>query len=263
MTTDDSQNFGHSSTPVEPLKPSRELKIDGNISADDIESWKAFCSQPMHTRLLQLHWIARNRSELAVLWTYCEHHRRTATLGEKYYRKDSRLTIDMRLSSRLHCNQRGVARSINTLLEEGVLCKKEHVDNVIRKLWLNWPVLALRLKTKLPDQQVLQLNWLADNRAELCVLSILVQQWTDNSCVVDGVRSAPFVKVTLKTVKPFADEFGVTTNAKSVERAAAKLSEAGLIELSDQGVMNKARFSPTCYSAITTLLTTNFENELW
>lgn len=263
MTTDDSQNFGHSSTPVEPLKPSRELKIDGDISANDIESWKAFCSQPMHTRLLQLHWIARNRSELAVLWTYCEHHRRTATLGEKYYRKDSRLTIDMRLSSRLHCNPRGVARSINTLLEEGVLCKKAHVDNVIRKLWLNWPVLAQRLKTTFPDQKVLRLNWLADSKTELCVLSMLEQQWINHSCVVDGVRSAPFVKVTLKTIQPFADQLDVATNAKSVERAVAKLSEKGLIELCDQGVMNKARISPTCFSAITTFLTINFEKDLW
>jgi hypothetical protein len=241
----------------------RDLKIDGDIDADDVKTWQDFCALPMHTRLLQLHWISRNRSELAVLWSFCEHHRRTGTLGEKYHRRDSSRLITSKLGDRIHCNQVGVSRAINSLLEEDVLCKKAHVDNVIRKLWINWPVLAQRLKTKLPDQQALQLNWLADNRAELCVLSTLAKQWTDNSCVVDCVRSAPFVKVTLKTVKPFADEFGVATNAKSVERAVAKLCEANLIELSDQGVMNKARINPKCFSAITTFLTTNFENELW
>lgn len=241
----------------------RDLKIDGEIDAEDVKTWQDFCALPMHTRLLQLHWISRNRSELAVLWSFCEHHRRTATLGEKYHRRDSSRLITSKLGGRIDCNQVGVSRAINALLDEGVLCKKAHVDNVIRKLWLNWPVLAQRLKTTFPDQIVLHLNWLVDNKVELCVLKMLSQQWFENSCVVDRVKSAPFVKVTLKTVQPFADQLGVATNAKSVERAAAKLSDAGLIELSDQGVMNKARFSPTCYSAITTLLTTNFENELW
>lgn len=243
--------------------PLSELKIDGDISTGDIESWKMFCSQPMHTRLLQLHWISRNRNELAVLWTFCEHHRRTATLGEKYFRKDSGQTIDIRLCSRLHCNQRGISRSINTLVEEGVLGKKSHVDNVIRKLWLNWPVLAQRLRTDIPDQQVLQLNWLADNRAELSVLSMLAQQWVDSGCVVDGVRCAPFAKVTYKALQPHQALLSVSTNAKAVERAVTRLSEAGLIELSGQGVMHKARINTMCFNAIETFLATNFENELW
>lgn len=241
----------------------RELKIDGDISANDIESWKMFCSQPMHTRLLQLHWISRNRSELAVLWTFCEHHRRTATLGEKYFRRDSRRLITSKLSTRIHCTEVGVSKSINTLIEEDVLCKKAHVDNVIRKLWLNWPTLSKRLEIDFPDKQILQLNWLADNRTELCVLSMLAKQSIENSCAGDGAQSAPFVKVTLKTIQPHGDQLGASTNAKSIERAVAKLSEAGLIELSDKGVMNKARISTTCFCAITTFLTTNFESELW
>ncbi len=241
----------------------RELKIDGDMSANDIESWKTFCSQPMHTRLLQLHWISRNRSELAVLWTFCEHHRRTATLGEKYNRKDSGQMIVKKLANRMQCNQITAARFINTLIEEGVLCKKAHVDNVIRRLWLNWSVLAQRLRMNFPDHQVLQLNWLADNKTELCVLQMLAQQWINNSCVVDGVRSAPFVKVTLKTIEHFKNELGVSTNAKAVERAVTKLSESGLIELNDEGVMHKARISHACFIAIEMLLATNFEKELW
>lgn len=257
-----SQDVGTPSHQVDQTKL-RDLKIDGDIDADDVKTWQDFCSLPMHTRLLQLHWISRNRSELAVLWSFCEHHRRTATLGEKYHRRDSSRLITSKLGGRIDCNQVGVSRAINVLLDEGVLCKKAHVDNVIRKLWLNWPVLAQRLKTTFPDQKVLQLNWLTDNKVELCVLHMLAQQWTNHSSVVDGVRFVPFVKVTLKTVKPFADKFGVVTNAKSVERAVAKLSEANLIELSGQGVMNKARISPACFSAITTFLTINFENDLW
>lgn len=245
------------------VKPSRELKIDGEISIEDIESWKEFCGQSMHMRLLQLHWISRNRSELAVLWSFCEHHRRTATLGEKYHRRDSSRLITSKLGDRIDCNQVGVSRAINALLDEGILCKKAHVDNVIRKLWLNWPVLAQRLKTTFPAQIVLHLNWLVDNKVELCVLCMLSRLWTETYCFVDDVKSTPFVKVTLKTVEPFADQLGVATNAKSVERAVAKLSEAGLIELSDQGVMNKARISTTCFSSITTFLEINFENELW
>ena len=257
-----SQDIETPSHQIDPPKL-RDLKIDGGIDAEDVKTWQDFCALPMHTRLLQLHWISRNRSELAVLWSFCEHHRRTATLGEKYHRRDSSRLITSKLGGRIDCNQVGVSRAINSLLEEGVLCKKAHVENVIRKLWLNWPVLAQRLKITFPNQIVLHLNWLSDNKVELCVLCMLSRQWSDNSDVVDGVKSAPFAKVTLKTVQPFADQLGMSTNAKSVERAAAKLSEAGLIELSDQGVMNKARFSPTCYSAITTFLTTNFENELW
>jgi hypothetical protein len=246
-----------------PSKSSRELKTDGGISANDIESWKLFCSQPMHTRLLQLHWISRNRNELAVLWSFCEHNRRTATLGEKYHRRDSSRLITSKLGDRIDCNQVGVSRAINLLLEEDVLCKKAHVDNVIRKLWLNWPALAKRLEIYFPDKQILRLNWLADNRTELCVLSMLAKQSIENSCARDGTRSTPFIKVTLKTIQLHSDQFGVSANAKSIERAVAKLSEAGLIELSDKGVMNKARISTTCLSSITTFLTTNFENELW
>lgn len=247
---------------VQPTKV-RELKIDGDISANNIESWKMFCTQPMHTRLLQLHWISRNRSELAVLWTFCEHHRRTATLGEKYFRKDSRQTIDIKLASRMNCNQRGIGRAINTLIEENILCKKVHVDNVIRKLWLNWPALAQRLKVDFPDQQVLQFNWLAENSSELCVLSMLTQHWQNSSSTVDGVRTVPFIKVTLKTIQPHADQHGVSTNAKSVERAVAKLNEAGLIELCAEGVMNKARLNAEFFSAMEDFLATNFESGLW
>lgn len=252
----------HSTISPRPIKE-RELRIDGNISPNDIEAWKKFISQPMHERLLQLHWISRNRSELAVLWSFCEHHRRTATLGEKYHRRDSSRLITSKLGDRIDCNQVGVSRAINSLLEEGVLCKKAHVDNVIRKLWLNWPALAQRLKIDFPDKQHLQLNWLANNRTELCVLSMLAKQSIENSCAGDGSQSAPFVKVTLKTIQPHGDQLGASTNAKSIERAVAKLSEASLIELSDKGVMNKARINPMCFSAITTFLTTNFENELW
>jgi hypothetical protein len=257
-----SQDVETPSPQVDQLKL-RDLKIDGDIDADDVKTWQDFCALPMHIRLLQLHWISRNRSELAVLWSFCEHHRRTGTLGEKYHRRDSSRLITSKLGDRIDCNQVGVSRAINSLLEEDVLCKKAHVDNVIRKLWLNWPDLAKRLEIDFPDKQILQLNWLVDNRTELCVLSMLAKQSIENSCAGDGARSTPFVKVTLKTIQPHGDQLGASTNAKSIERAVAKLSEAGLIELSDHGVMNKARINPKCFSAITTFLTTNFENELW
>jgi predicted transcriptional regulator len=252
----------HSTISPRPIKE-RELRIDGNISPNDIEAWKKFISQPMHERLLQLHWISRNRSELAVLWTFCEHHRRTATLGEKYFRRDSRRLITSKLSDRIHCTEVGVSKSINALIEEGVLGKQEHVDNVIRKLWLNWPALSQRLKIDFPDQQVLQFNWLAENSSELCVLNMLAQHWLEVSSNVDDVRTVRFVKVTLKTIQPHAAQLGMSTNAKSVERAVAKLNEAGLIELSDQGVMNKARLNSEFFKAMEDFLATNFENGLW
>jgi prophage antirepressor-like protein len=245
-------------------KPLSELKIDGDISPSDIDAWKAFCALPMHTRLLQLHWIARNRHELAVLWSFCEHHRRTATLGAKYFRRESSVKIASKLSDRITCNQMGVSRSMLTLIEEGVLGKNAHVDNVERELWLIWPALSSRLNIAFPELQVLQLNWLAENAAERGVLRMLAYQWINSSAIVDGVRTAPFVKVTFKTVHPHEPTLiNERSSSKALDRAITKLSQAGFIELSDHGVMHKARLSSLAFSAMADLMATNFEKDLW
>jgi hypothetical protein len=167
----DGVDVGEATSPV-PLKALQT----GDLSVDAVQAWKDFMALSLHERCLKLSWLAGTRTRAAVLWQFCErHHRRAAIGSENSAVRVSASDIADRAGQFFGCSVSGVRSTMSDMIQEGLLHVLPHVDNVTRKIWLDWPALQAALEsTKFPELIFLELKWVAKNRAEMVVLHALI-----------------------------------------------------------------------------------------
>jgi prophage antirepressor-like protein len=159
----------------ESVSPAKALKT-GDLTGESVQAWHAFMALPAHERCLKLTWIAGTNARAAVLWQLCEHHHKKAAIGfEASAVKVSANDIVERSGQFFGCSVSGVRSTMSDMINEGLLHVLPHVDNVTRKIWLDWPVLQASLESaKFPELIFLELKWVAKNRAEMVVLHALI-----------------------------------------------------------------------------------------
>jgi len=145
----------------------------GDLSEDAVQSWQAFMALPAHERCLKLTWLAGNRTRAAVLWYFCEMHRRKAAVG--FAGSAFKVSAnDIAEKSFVACSVSGVRAAMSDMIDEGLLHALPHVDNVTRKIWLDWSAVHSVLQSaRFPELIFLELNWVAKNKAEVVVLHAL------------------------------------------------------------------------------------------
>ena len=191
--------------------------------------WKEFIGQPGELRLLQLAWIATNRSELGFLWFMVESSKKLG-MGSSNYQELSAKYISDQVSPLFHdsVNQTGIGIVIRNGLAAGLIAAKPAANNVARKMWLEWPALYARLQAAvMPPVDVLKLNWIAANKAELAVLWELSKLYQEQGQeALTGLSSRALAAQYWPTL-------GV--NDRAISNAILSLSAAGLIEIATEG----------------------------
>ncbi|MBD8051122.1 hypothetical protein [Limnohabitans radicicola] len=154
------------------------IEIDGDLSEEEVRQWLQFNALDMHTRLLRLNWICRgNRSQTAVLWAFCEHHRSVNGLGKQFFAHiqtpdlERRVVLDFQISKRSthHAFLYLLETKLLTMVFEGVAQRQTRT----RRMCLNWSNLNMLLQTVNWSQipiSTLQLNWVANDPAGLVIL---------------------------------------------------------------------------------------------
>jgi hypothetical protein len=209
----------------------RKLKT-GDLSEASVQAWMDFTAMPIHERCLRLAWMAPTRAQAAVLLRFCERHRMTLSLGsDRSYSRFSAKEVTLRFGNVFGCSRSSIGQAMSDLLQEDVLRAQPHVDNVTRKIWLNWPALQERWQsTEFPEQRWLELHWIARNKAEMVVLHAL--QSAQSQSQHDGL-------VTLSTSgleRQYQPVFGAGVDAKAILRAIKRLTAAGLVEQADEAI---------------------------
>ncbi len=198
----------------------------GDLSETDVKAWLDFVAMPSHDRCLRLNWMAKSRAQAAVLWRVSEHHRMTRRLGtDLSYKSISAQEIARRYGNLFGCSRSSIGQALSDLLDEGVLLARPHVDNVTRKIWLNWPALQERWQsTEWPDRQWLELNWIAKNKAEMVVLHSL------QSALVDGQQDIQVPLSPRELERLYRPQWGAGVGSSTISRAIKALTAAGVIE---------------------------------
>ena len=214
--TEDAANNSESVSRTRPLKT-------GDLTLESVQAWQAFMALPAHERCLKLTWIAGTNARAAVLWQFCERHQRRGAIGfEGSSEKVSANDIVERSGALFGCSVSGVRAVMSDMINEGLLRVLPHVDNVTRKIWLDWPTLQAALESaKFPELIFLELNWVAKNKAEMVVLHALTVATNQN----------------ISKLSPSALESQyramVDIDASSLARAVKSLLAAGMIEQVD------------------------------
>ena len=195
----------------------------GDLSEASVQAWLDFIEVPIHERCLRLRWVAESRAQAAVLWRFCEHHRLTMTLGDRAYESISAKEVALRFGRLFGSSQRSIGQAMSDLLEADLLRARPHVDNVTRKIWLNWPSLQERWEAEsFPELKYLELNWIAKNKAEMVVLHALqCAQCKQQECVKLSPRELE---------RQYRPRFGAGVDSSAVSRAIKTLTAAGTIE---------------------------------
>jgi len=210
-----------------------ERKLNsGDLSEAAVQAWLDFIGIPIHERCLRLAWLAESRAQAAVMWRFCEHHRMTMNLGsDRSYKSSSANEIALRFGKVFGCSRSSIGQAMSDLLEADVLRARPHVDNVTRKIWLNWPALQARWETAdFPELICLELNWIARNKAEMAVLHAL------QSAHGDGQQNEFEALSTRELERHYRPRFGAGVDSSAVSRAIKTLSAAGLIEQANEAV---------------------------
>ncbi len=224
---------GDEANTSESVSPTRALKT-GDLTEESVQAWRAFIALPAHERCLKLTWIAGTNARAAVLWQLCEHHHKKAAIGfEASAVKVSANDIAERSGQLFGCSVSGLRSTMSDMIQEGLLHVLPHVDNVTRKIWLNWTVLQAALESaKFPELIFLELNWVAKNWAEMVVLHALI-----------GAANQ-----TISKLSPSALESQyrvmVDIDASALTRAVKSLLAAGMIEQVDASGSRCIRLVP-------------------
>lgn len=211
----------------------QERKLNtGDLCEASVQGWLDFINIPIHERCLRLRWVAESRAHAAVLWRFCEHHRLIMKLGsDRTYRSISAKEVTLRFGKVFGCSQRSVGQAMSDLLQADVLRARPHVDNVTRKIWLNWPALQAQWESAdFPELGYLELNWIARNKAEMVVLHAL------QSAQKDGQQEQFVALSTSGLERQYRPRFGAGVDAKAVLRAIKTLTAAGTIEQADESI---------------------------
>jgi prophage antirepressor-like protein len=203
----------------ESVSPTRALKT-GDLTEESVQAWRAFMALPAHERCLKLTWIAGTNARAAVLWQFCEHHHKKAAIGfEASAVKVSANDIAERSGQFFGCSVSGVRSTMSDMIQEGLLHVLPHVDNVTRKIWLDWPALQAALEsTKFPELIFLELNWIAKNKAEMVVLHALT-----------GAANQTIIKLSPSALESQYRAL-VDIDASALARAVKSLLAAEMIE---------------------------------
>jgi hypothetical protein len=207
------------------VAPERPLQT-GDLSGPAVQAWLDFVAMPSHERCLRLAWLAQSRAQAAVLWRVSEHHRMTKRLGSDLsYKSISAQEITKRFGQLFGCSQRSVGQAMSDLLDEGMLLARPHVDNVTRKIWLNWPALQEWCQsTEWPDRHWLELNWISRNKAEMVVLHAL-QGTTE-----DGQEGFDVLLSPRELERLYRPQFGAGVDSSGISRAIKALTAESAIE---------------------------------
>ena len=211
----------------------QERKLNtGDLCEASVQAWLEFISIPIHERCLRLRWVAESRAHAAVLWRTCEHHRLTMSLGsDRTYESISAKEVTLRFGKVFGCSRSSIGQAMNDLLQADVLRARPHVDNVTRKIWLNWPVLQAQWEAAdFPELRYLELNWIARNKAEMVVLHAL------QGAHGDGQQKQFVTLSTSGLERHYRPRFGAGVDAKAVLRAIKTLTAAGTIEQADEAI---------------------------
>jgi hypothetical protein len=203
----------------------RKLKT-GDLSEASVQAWMDFTAMPIHERCLRLAWMAPTRAQAAVLLRFCERHRMTLNLGsDRSYSRFSAKEVTLRFGNVFGCSRSSIGQAMSDLLQEDVLRAQPHVDNVTRKIWLNWPALQERWQsTEFPELRWLELNWIARNKAEMVVLHAL------QSGQSEGQHDA-FVALSPRELeRRYRPQFGAGVDSSALSRAIKTLTAAGTIK---------------------------------
>jgi hypothetical protein len=216
------------------VTPERPLQT-GDLSDAVVQAWLDFVAMPSHERCLRMAWLAESRARAAVLWRVSEHHRMTKRLGSDLsYKSISAQEITRRFGQLFGCSQRSIGQAMSDLLDEGVLLARPHVDNVARKIWLNWPALQERWQsTEWPDRHWLELNWIARNKAEMVVLHALRGTFVDGRGGIDVLLSPRELE------RLFRPQWGAGVDSSGISRAIKALTAEGAIEQAGEQIKSR------------------------
>lgn len=203
--------------PARSGKKVLELRT-GDLNEESVQAWREFMGMTAHERCLKLLWLGGTSARAAVLWYLCERHARKWAIGfEGSADKISANDIVQRVGQVFGCSVSAVRAAMSDLIDEGLLHELPHVDNVTRKIWLDWAALDALLKaTSFPEPVFLELNWIAKNKGEMVVLHAL-------SKAAGSITLAPAA-----LEAQYRPKFGVT--ALGLSRAVKALISAGLVE---------------------------------
>ena len=202
----------------------------GEGKSDAPAGWKEFIGQPGELRLLQLAWIATNRSELGFLWFMVERTIFKGVTGPGSKKDLSSKYIETRVRPLFGdaANRTGIGMVIRDGLLSGLIAAMPGGGKAARELWLEWSALYARLQAAvMPTVDVLKLNWIAANKAELAVLWELSKLYQEQGQeAFTGLSSRALAAL-------YEGVLGV--NHMTVARAFQSLSVAGLIETTTKG----------------------------
>lgn len=211
----------------------QERKLStGDLSEASVQAWLDFIGMPIHERCLRLTWMAETRAQAAVLWRFCEHHRMIMKLGsDRTYKSSSANEVALRFGKVFGCSRSSIGQAMNDLLQADVLRARPHVDNVTRKIWLNWPALQAQWEAAdFPELCYLELNWIARNKAEMVVLHAL------QSAQEDGQQEQFVALSTRELERQYRPRFGAGGDSSAISRAIKTLTAAGMIEQAGEAI---------------------------
>ncbi len=202
----------------------------GDLSDDSVASWLAFMALPEHERCLRLAWVSSARAHAAVMWRLCEHHKMYSRIGsEKSSLRVSAAKIVEGCGDFFGCSVSGTRAAMADLIAHELVNVIPHVDNIARKLWLNWPSLDALLKAAAEvDVRALELHWVAKNKAELAVMMALER-------AQEGQQEGEFQSFSTREIELlYRPMLGTGVDFSSVARAIKSLAGRGLVELEHQ-----------------------------
>lgn len=235
------------------------IEIEGDLSEEEARQWLQFNTLDMHTRLLRLNWICRgNRSQTAVLWAFCEHHRRVKGLGKQFFIHIQTPDLERRVVLDFQIYKRSTHYAFLYLLEaklltmvfEGVAQRQTRT----RRMCLNWSNLNILLQTVNWSQipiSTLQLNWVANDPAGLVIL-IDAHSHGDNFGAAAATRNLR---------KMYFELTGRQIHRNVLANKIDLLERDGWLEIKERqkGKVREYRLAQKTHESIARFLKTDFE----